>query len=79
MPSLIAPESHPSPIQRIVSFIDRRLPEGTPGDKRLVDLPCAFLLVTASHLLFTQQKPFQWQPLPSTYRDLFTQFEPYFS
>jgi hypothetical protein len=37
------------------------------------------LLVIASHLLFTQQKPFQWQPLPSTYRDLFTQFEPYFS
>jgi len=73
-----ASESHPSPIQRIVSFIDRHLPGGNPSDKRLVDLPCAFLLVIAGHLLFTKQKQFQWQPLPPTYKELFTRFEPYF-
>ena len=73
-----ASESHPSPIQRIVSFIDRHLPAGNPSDKRLVDLPCAFLLVIAGHLLFTKQKEFQWQPLPPTYKELFTRFDPYF-
>ena len=73
-----ASESHPSPIQRIISFVDQHLPGGNPTDKRLVDLPCAFLLVLAGHLLFTKQKPFEWQPLPPTYKELFTRFEPYF-
>jgi len=73
-----ASESHPGPIQRIVSFIDRHLPDGNPSDKRPVDLPCAFLLVVAGHLLFKKQKPFQWHPLPPSYKELFTRFEPYF-
>jgi hypothetical protein len=73
-----ASESHPGPIERIVSFIDRHLPGGNPSDKRLVDLPCTFLLVIAGHLLFTKQKQFQWEPLPQTYKELFTRLEPYF-
>lgn len=73
-----ASQSHPGPIQRIVSFIDRHLPGGNPADKRLVDLPCAFLLVVSGHLLFTKKKPFDWQPLPPTYSELFARFEPYF-
>lgn len=71
-------DSHPGPIQRIVAFIDRHLPGGNPTDKRRVDLPCAFLLVLAGHLLFTKQKSFEWQPLPSTYKELFQRFEPDF-
>ncbi|SRR6266567_227907 len=73
-----ASESHPGPIQRIVSFIDRHLPGGNPVDKRPIDLPCAFLLLVAGHLLFTRQKPIEWDPLPPTYKELLTRFEPYF-
>src|ERR1035438_4552965 len=73
-----ASQSHPGPIQRIVSFIDRHLPGGNPTDKRLVDLPFAFLLVVTGHLLFIKQKPFDWHPLPPTYSELFARFEPYF-
>jgi hypothetical protein len=29
-------------------------------------------------LLFTKQKQFQWEPLPQTYKELFTRLEPYF-
>jgi hypothetical protein len=71
-------QSHPNSIQRIIAFIDRYLPNGNPSDKRLVDLPCAFLLVIAGHILFTKQKPIEWHPLPGRYHDLFARFEPYF-
>ena len=71
-------ESHPNPIQRIISFINRHLPNGSPADKRPVDLPCAFLLVVIGYLLFTHKKPFCWDPLPPTYSELFKRFEPNF-
>jgi hypothetical protein len=70
--------SHPSPIQRIIAFIDRHLPGGNPTDKRDVDRPCAFLLLIAGHILFTKGKPFEWQPIPPTYKELFARFAPYF-
>ena len=71
-------ETHPPPIQRILSFIDGWVPNGKPSDKRLVDLPCAFLLVIAGHLLWEKKKPFEWDPLPDTYRELFMRFSPHF-
>jgi hypothetical protein len=73
-----ASHTHPGPIQRIVSFIDRHILGGNPTDKRLLDLPCAFLLVLAGHLVFTKQRAFEWNPLPPTYKELFLRFEPYF-
>jgi hypothetical protein len=71
-------ESHPDPIERILSFIDRWVPNGKPSDNRPTDRPCAFLLVIAGHLLWEKQKPFEWDPLPDTYRELFMRFDTYF-
>lgn len=70
--------SHPSPIQRVLPFIDSWLPNGKPADKRLVDLPCGFLLVIVGYLLWKKNQPFEWEPLPDSYHELFTRFEPYF-
>lgn len=74
-----ASDSHPNPVQRIKAFIDKHLPNGVPSAKRNIDLPCGFLLVIFGHLLFTHNKPFQCDPLPSSYKELFARFEPYFN
>jgi hypothetical protein len=71
-------DSHPSPIHRIVSFVERYLPGGNPGDKRRVDLPCAFLLMIIAHLLFKNDQDYKLPLLPPTYSELFMQFETYF-
>lgn len=71
-------ETHPPPMQRILSFIDGWVPNGKPSDKGPIDVPCAFLLVIAGHLLWEKQRPFGWDPLPGTYHQLFKRFEPYF-
>jgi hypothetical protein len=70
--------SHPNPVHRIQAFIERYLPNGVPSDKRSIDQPCAFLLVIFGHLLHTHNKPFQCDPLPSSYNELFERFRPYF-
>jgi len=71
--------SHPSPIDRILNFIDRHLPNGNPLDRRRVDLPLAFLMTIASHvvLMKTKEAP-PVEPIPSTYREWFLRFAPYF-
>jgi hypothetical protein len=70
--------THPAPMSRILAFIDRWIPNGNPAEKRLVDLPCAFLLLIAGHALWQKQRPFEWEPLPKTYHDLFMRLAPHF-
>ncbi len=71
--------SHPSPIERILNFIDRHLPNGNPLDKRRVDFPCAFLITIASHVVFMKTKSAPpIDPIPTTYREWFLRFAPCF-
>lgn len=72
-------ESHPSPIERILAFIDRHLPNGNPMDRRAIDFPCAFLMTIASHLIFMKTKePPPNEPIPTTYREWFVRYAPFF-
>lgn len=71
--------SHPSPIERILNFIDRHLPNGNPLEKRRVDFPCAFLITIASHVVFMKTKSAPLiEPIPSIYREWFLRFAAYF-
>jgi hypothetical protein len=70
--------SHPSPIERILAFVHRRLGNGNPNDKRRIDFPCAFLITIASHLVFMKYKTAPTMPIPPTYKEWFLRFAPYF-
>jgi len=71
--------SHPSPIERILDFIDRHLPNGNPWDQRQIDFPCAFLILIASHVVFMKTKSAPpIEPIPTAYREWFLRFAPYF-
>ncbi len=72
-------KSHPSPIERILAFIDRHLPCGNPLERRTIDFPCAFLMTIASHLVFMKTKePPPNDPIPDTYHDWFVRYAKYF-
>jgi hypothetical protein len=70
--------SHPTPIERIKSFVKLWLPGGNPSDKRPVDEPCAFLALMIVHVLFEKNIQVALEPYPSTYTELFERFAPYF-
>lgn len=70
--------NHPSPIDRINSFVNKHIPGGNPGEKRPIDLPLGFLLVIIGYLCWKHQKPFDWEPIPQSYPELFERFRPLF-
>ncbi len=74
----IVSPSHPSPIERILSFVSRHLGVGNPLDRRPIDFPAAFLVTVASQLVFMKHKVLLFEPVPSTYEKWFRRFERYF-
>jgi hypothetical protein len=70
--------SHPSPIERILAFVRNYFDNADPTHKRAVDLPCAFLMMIASQLVFMKHGTAPVEPIPRTYRELFLRFSSYF-
>src|SRR5947208_3940613 len=48
--------SHPTPIERILAFTDQYFAGANPLKQREVDLPCAFLMMIASQLVFMKHQ-----------------------
>ncbi len=71
-------DSHPSPIERILHFVDRHLPGGNPHDKRRIDFPAVFLVGIASHLVFTTGTEPPVHPIPTSYHEWLLRFAPFF-
>ena len=72
-------KTHPNPIDRLVRFVERKMPPGKPTDKRIEHAPCAILLVVIGKLVLEKGQVPDFGNLEEPYENLFLRFREYFN
>lgn len=67
-------KTHPNPIDRLVNFVDRKIPLGKPIEKRIEHAPCGMLLVVIGKLLFDKGDSPNFEDLDESYAEIFKRF-----